>query len=169
MVTTSIVVGMAEIHVVKGNGTLCCLGLGSCIGLAVLDPIAQVGGMVHVMLPEPFAGKPIDQPGKFAKTGVIALLEEMQKLGANKSRLICAMAGGAQVFNFGNNAGKLDIGSRNIAEVENQLRSLNHKVRASDVGGNLGRTVTFVVETGEVRVKTVSQGERPLCNLRSAA
>ena len=47
-VATTLVVGMADIQVVKGGGVLSCLGLGSCIGLCALDPHAQVAGMVHI-------------------------------------------------------------------------------------------------------------------------
>lgn len=166
MTASQVVVGMSEIQVLKGSGTFCCLGLGSCIGLAVLDPVSHVAGMVHIMLPESFPGKPIPQKGKFADTGVPSLLEEVMAAGARKERLVVALAGGAQVFSFGSGTTKLDIGARNSVAVNQLLAIHKLKVIAADTGGNLGRTVTFVVETGEIRVKTVTQGERKLCNLR---
>jgi chemotaxis protein CheD len=156
---------MAEIRVLRHTGQLACLGLGSCIGLCLLDPEARVGGMVHVMLPESYPGKPVDKPGKFADTGVPDLIRLMERAGAQRGRLIAAYAGGAQVFSFGSGEGRLDIGIRNAAAVKAQIQALGLPCRSVDVGGNLGRTVTFTVETGQVRVRTVSQGERTLCTL----
>lgn len=163
-------VGMAEIYVLKASGTLQCLGLGSCIGLAVMDPSLKICGMVHIMLPEHFADKPVDKPGKFADTGIKALLEQMQREGADMRRLVMCYGGGAQVFKFG--AGtepKLDVGARNIVAVENHLRKLGAKVVGKDVGGTQGRTMLVNVETGEVRVRTVDSAERTLCQLARVA
>lgn len=168
MTATQLLVGMADIQTVKGPGLFTCLGLGSCIGFCALDPTANVAGMVHIMLPEQFRDKPVDKPGKFADTGIAALIEAMEKLGASRSRLVCAMAGGAQVFKFGANVGsRLDIGARNSAAVEAQVKKLGLKVIGKDVGGNAGRTMTLDAATGEVKVRTVSQEEKLLCRLRA--
>ena len=164
----TLLVGMAEIQVVKGDGRLTCLGLGSCIALAALDPVANVAGIVHVMLPEAFIDRTVEKPGKFADTGIPELITQMEELGAERERIVFSMVGGAQVFKFGaGTSPRLDIGARNAVAVEAHLEKLGFKCVAKDVGGNLGRTVTLTAETGEVMVKTVSQGERKLCNLRS--
>lgn len=168
MTSTQLLVGMADIHVLKGPGLFTCLGLGSCIGFCALDPVTNIAGMVHVMLPEAFPDKPVDKQGKFADTGIPALIAALEKLGANRSRLVCAMAGGAQVFKFGASvSSKLDIGARNAEAVSEQVRKLGLRVIAKDVGGNSGRTVTLDSETGEVKVRTVSQQEKLLCKLRA--
>jgi len=168
MTPTQLLVGMADIQVVKGPGCFTCLGLGSCIGFCALDPVANVAGMVHVMLPEHFKDKPNDMPGKFADTGIAALVQALEKLGASRSKLVCAMAGGAQVFKFGANvANKLDIGARNALAVDEQVKKLGLKVIARDVGGHAGRTMMLDAATGEVKVRTVSQEEKLLCRLRA--
>lgn len=162
-----LLVGMADIQVHKGSALFTCLGLGSCIGLAALDPESNVAGMVHVMLPESFKDKPVEKPGKFADTGIRELLDQMRKIGADPTRLRIAYAGGAQVFKFGSNAdSRLDVGARNGVAVEQMVRSLGFRPVAVDVGGSVGRTVMFASETGEVRVRTVAGGERVLCKLR---
>lgn len=167
MTATQMLVGMAEIHTLKGPGVFTCLGLGSCIGLCALDPVANVGGMVHVMLPELFAGRTEEKVGKFADTGVPALISALEGLGASRHRLVVAMAGGAQVFKFGSGGpSKLDIGARNQDAVDAQIKKLGLRCLGKDVGGNVGRTMTMCSETGEVRVRTVSQVERVLCKLR---
>jgi chemotaxis protein CheD len=168
MTATQLLVGMAEIHTLKGPGVFTCLGLGSCIGLCALDPVTNVAGMVHVMLPEMFTGRIEEKLGKFADTGVPALLKALESMGAQRSRLVVAMAGGAQVFKFGSGSGasKLDIGARNQVAVEAQIQRLGLRCLGKEVGGNAGRTMTLYSDTGEVKVRTVSQAERLLCKLR---
>lgn len=167
MVASAVLVGMAEIHVAKGAATFTCLGLGSCIGLVALDPVANVAGSAHIMLPEAFPNKNNDKPGKFANTAVPELLRMLEGLGAQNSRMKWAMAGGAQVFKFGGGANsRLDVGARNAAAVEQLAKQYGLQLVARDVGGTLGRTVTFTAETGVVVVRTVSQGEVELCRLR---
>lgn len=164
-----LLVGMAEIKVAKGPATFTCLGLGSCIGLVIIDEQADVCGMVHVMLPESFKDKPVDKPGKFADTGIPELIAQMEKLGASKSRMIMAYAGGAQVFKYGSDSSsRLDVGARNGEAVTKILKSMGARILASDIGGSNGRTVTVNAEDGEVRVRTVHGGEKTLCSLKRA-
>ena len=82
-------VGMADIIVITAPATLVTLGLGSCIGLVLFDTIGKVAGMAHIMLPESHcsAGAQVDKPGKFADTAVLALINEVCKQGALRSRL----------------------------------------------------------------------------------
>ncbi|MFM9872904.1 MAG: chemotaxis protein CheD [Fimbriimonadaceae bacterium] len=162
-----LLVGMAEIKVAKGPATFTCLGLGSCIGLVVMDEQADVTGMVHIMLPESFKDKPVDKPGKFADTGIPELLAQMEKLGASKSRMIMAFAGGAQVFKYGSeSSSRLDVGARNGEAVGNILKGMGARILAIDVGGSSGRTVIVNAQDGEVRVRTVHGGEKTICSLR---
>ncbi|MBS1717003.1 MAG: chemotaxis protein CheD [Armatimonadetes bacterium] len=158
---------MAEIHVLRDSGLLSCLGLGSCIGIVMLDPETGIAGMAHLMLPESFSKKPTDKPGKFVNTGIQELIGQLERAGADRHRLRVAYSGGAQVFKFGSEAGlKLDLGARNASAVKSLLDELGLDTVAIDVGGHTGRTMTFTVETGIVTVRTVTQGESVLCQLR---
>lgn len=164
---TATLVGMADIQVMKGPAFYNCLGLGSCIGLVLFDRANDITGMVHVMLPEAFASKPVDKLGKFADTGIKELMNQMVALGADTKRLVVAYAGGAQVFKFGaggNN--RMDVGARNCEAVANELRRIGLKPLAFDVGGSNGRTMTVDSATGIVKVRTVVTGERVLCNIK---
>ena len=163
---SAVLVGMAEIQVIRGRGQLTCLGLGSCIGLCGFDP-SGIAGMVHIMLPEEFNSKGVERPGKFADTGIPALLNQLENAGASRDRLDFAMAGGAQVFKFGAaSATRMDIGGRNIQATHRAIQNLGLKLVAEDTGGNSGRTVIFDIESGIYAVRTVTGGDRALCNLR---
>ena len=72
--TNSIMVGMAEVKICHTpEGVLTALGLGSCIGVCALDPVAHVTGMAHIVLPKSMGGD--TTLGKFADTGVPLLLQ----------------------------------------------------------------------------------------------
>ncbi len=133
--------GMAEIVVGKSGDTLQALGLGSCIGLLMVDKVNHIGGMVHIMLPSSSIAMKGDQPpGKFADTGVAELLKLITASGAMRQRLQVKMAGGADMFSVGGAESRLGVGQRNIEAVETELKRLGLRVDARHVGGNAGRT-----------------------------
>lgn len=170
MAKDTIVVGMTEIKVAKGAATFTCPGIGSCVAVAAYDPVADVAGVAHIMLPSSFKDRPVKRPGKFADTGIAALIAEIERAGGDSRRLMVAFAGGAQVLRPNTGAEPLvEIGPRNGQAVARALAHLRANVVASDTGGNQGRSFSFCSETGMIRVRTVTTGERPLCNLRAAA
>ena len=77
--------GIAKMGEVVFSGpeltALRALGLGSCIGLCVLDPMRKHGCLAHIMLPESRSTE-VPQPGKFADTAVDYVVSEMAARGA---------------------------------------------------------------------------------------
>ena len=141
-------VRMGEIEVSKRTGEeLVARGLGSCIGLALIDRSSGVAGMAHIVLPESNGSN--HEPGKFADLAVPALVAKMQKAGAVTRRLEAVLAGGARMFELGD----MDIGARNFAAVKAGLTRAGLRVRAADTGGNRGRTMRLTVGDFEVTVK----------------
>jgi chemotaxis protein CheD len=141
-------VRMGEIEVSKRTGEeLVARGLGSCIGLALIDRSSGVAGMAHIVLPESAGSN--SEPGKFADLAVPALVTQMQKAGAVTRRLDAVMAGGARMFELG----EMDIGARNAAAVKAGLARAGLKIRAAETGGNRGRTLRLTVGDFEVTVK----------------
>ena len=154
-------VGMAEMVVVSAPESLVTLGLGSCIGLVLYDQAAKVAGMVHIMLPDSrgAGGKALEKPGKFADTAVPALIAEVCRKGAVRSRLKAKIAGGSQMFALpGAQTDFLAVGSRNAKETEAMLQRHGIPLSASDTGGNKGRTVEFSTKTWMLTVKVLGQG-----------
>jgi chemotaxis protein CheD len=132
---------------------LSALGLGSCIGLTMHDPVLRVGGMAHVMLPDSASARTLDLPGKYADTAVPALIQALEDLGGRRSRLVVHMAGGAQMFS-GAGGGVLNIGCRNAVAVRAALQAAGMRLRAADTGGSVGRTLQLEVATGAVTVRS---------------
>jgi chemotaxis protein CheD len=124
------------------SDVLACIGLGSCIGLALVDRQRGVAALAHVMLPEASNPDP-PQPHKFADLAVPALIELALAQGAARQRLEAALVGGAAMFQFGGSG--QDIGARNEAAVKRGLDKVGVPVRAVATGGGKGRTIRINV------------------------
>ena len=143
---------------------LVALGLGSCIGVAIVDWTAQVAGLAHVVLPE--SGDRTGEPGKFADTAVPALLRMLDRAGASPRRLEAAIAGGARMFE---SSGGLDIGARNAEAVRAALAAERITVRVARTGGSQGRTVRVSLAEGLVTVRVAGDQPEPLIQRSDAA
>ncbi len=150
-------VGMADLKVCKCPDALTTLGLGSCIGVALYDPVTKVSGLLHCMLPDSTQIRNNSNVAKFADTGLDELIKQMTGQGANRARLVAKMAGGAQMFTISSNNDSLRVGERNAQAVRDKLKQLNIKLLAEDCGLNYGRTVEFYSETGKYVVKAVGK------------
>lgn len=148
--------------VVSANPTdeLMALGLGSCIGLAIIDRKAAVAGLAHIVMPESHPG---GDRGRFADTAVPALVERMRRAGAVVRRMEAAIAGGARMFDMSDS---LDIGARNEQAVRAALAQAKVVLRATETGGNQGRTIRVGVGDGVVSVRSAGQ---PAVTLLTAA
>lgn len=155
-------VGLGEIRSGANGEVLVCYGLGSCVGVSLIDPVARVGAMAHVVLPDSSLCRGALVAGKFADTALPALIAEVARLGASISRLRAKIAGGARVLNFSGSNAQLDIGARNVEAVKQALKQAGIPLAAEDTGGNYGRTVQLQTATGRVLVSTVGRGEKTL-------
>lgn len=160
-IAQELMVRMGELHTSASPGdVLTSIGLGSCIGLALVDARRPIVGLAHVMLPgagdEDVAPAP---SAKFANVAVPALLAQVKRLGAVRPQAV--LAGGAQMFSFGGEGGA-NIGARNEEAVRSALRAAGVPVRAAATGGRRGRTIRVHVDGARVTVREVAGTERLL-------
>lgn len=146
-------IGIAGLKVIAAPDKIRTV-LGSCIGIALFDRIAKVGGLAHVILPNSEQGS--GDRGKFADTATDWLLEEIIKAGAVKDRVKAKIAGGAMMFGSNVRSG---IGDRNIEAVKARLHKHAIPIAAEAVGGEKGRRMTLDPTTGSVEVQII--GEEP--------
>lgn len=159
MAENTIVLGMADLMVVSAPIKLITLGLGSCIGLVVYDSFAKIAGMAHIMLPDSRGLHASEKVGKFADTAVPAIIEEMLRKGATRSRIKAKIAGGAQMFSLpGASAEFLTVGAKNVSETKKRLARMGIALIASDTGGNKGRTIEFSTSNWMLKIKTLGKG-----------
>ena len=154
-------VGMADLKVCVSPDGLTTLGLGSCVGIALRDPMTKIGGLAHVMLPDSAAIRGGEgNIAKFANTGIAELVRQMEAKGAQKSRLTAKIAGGAMMFAFQNKSDLSRVGDRNVEAAKKKLGELGIPILAEDTGANYGRTVIFYPETGDYVIKAVGKPEK---------
>jgi chemotaxis protein CheD len=151
MAASETMVRMGELAVSSVPGhVLVSLGLGSCIGLALLDRRMGIAGLAHIVLPQS-QGHANDNPRKFADLAVPELIAQLTDLGARKVRLEAVLVGGASMFAV--SAASLEVGQRNEEAVRDLLKSLRIPVIAAATGGSKGRTIRVDVETAGVTVR----------------
>ncbi len=155
-------VGMADLKICKSPDGLTTLGLGSCVGVAVRDPVTKIGGLLHAMLPDSTVLRNNTCIEKFVDSGLDELVRQMIKAGANRSRLEAKLAGGAQMFAFQRNSDLVKVGERNAEAARKKLRAMHIKLLAEDTGLNYGRTVIYYPETGIYVIKAVGKPEKSI-------
>ena len=151
-----VTVGIADMKVSsRGEDTLITYALGSCLGIAVHDPVARVGGLLHVMLPlsELDAAKAQANPAMFVDTGVPALFRACYALGGVKARMVVKVAGGASSAAPGE-ADQFQIGRRNLLTLRKLLWKNGVLLQGEAVGGHqVSRTMALAVGDGRVSLK----------------
>lgn len=152
-------VGMADLNVCVSPDRICTLGLGSCVGIALRDPVTKIGGLAHIMLPDSSTIRNNSNIPKFADTGIEELVKQVTRKGANRSRLVAKIAGGAQMFGFNSNSEMVRVGERNVQATKKKLAELRIPILAEDTGKNFGRTVIFYPETGDFVIRAVGKQE----------
>ncbi|HXN46399.1 MAG TPA: chemotaxis protein CheD [Bryobacteraceae bacterium] len=143
------------------ESVLATYALGSCIAVAIHDPVAGVGGLLHFMLPESSLNpeKASQNPFMFADTGVPLLFRTAYGLGAEKRRLVVRVVGGAQVMD---EHGVFNIGKRNHVALRKILWKAGVMVHAEEVGGNTSRTVRLEVATGRFWIRGPGMEDREM-------
>jgi chemotaxis protein CheD len=147
---SSLVVGIGDCLVSDDpESTLITYALGSCIAVVIHDPVTNVGGLLHYMLPESSLdeNKARQRPYMFADTGIPLLFQSAYRLGAVKSRLDVAVLGGAQVMDTSET---FNIGKRNHLALRKIFWKAGVLVRHEDVGGALSRTVRLEIASGRI-------------------
>lgn len=153
----TIKVGMADLNICKEPDMITTLGLGSCIGIAVYDPVVKVGGLAHIMLPDSTQMRNNSNIAKFADTGIEELVKRVTAAGANKRRLVAKIAGGAKMFQVSGMSTIGNVGERNAQASRIKLKQLGIPLLAEDTGLNYGRTVELYPATGEFYIKAVGK------------
>ena len=153
-------VGMADLNVCVSPNAITTLGLGSCVGIVLYDPLKKIAGMVHIMLPDSTKILNNENKAKFADTGIDLLIRQLVAIGADRRVLNAKIAGGAQMFAFSANNDMMRIGERNVEATKLKLQQLGIVIKAEDTGSNYGRTIEFYPENGMLLIKSVGKEKK---------
>ncbi|MEP6779776.1 MAG: chemotaxis protein CheD, partial [Gemmatimonadaceae bacterium] len=150
------VVGVADLKVSNNiEDRLVTYALGSCLGIAVYDPVARVGGLLHVMLPNGSMDpeKMEQNPAMFVDSGVPLLFKECYRLGARKERMTIKVAGGSHSGDTDEDD-RYQIGKRNLVTLRKLLWKNSVMLHAQETGGvQVSRTMWLDIATGDLTLK----------------
>lgn len=153
-------VGVGALAVVQHPKFLMTAALGSCIGLAVWDPVLKQGGLAHIMLPIPLETSAPGMEFRFASCAVPELVSILVTKGSPRRRLQAKMAGGSAMFR--GDTILATVGERNVTEVKRQLGLLNVPLVAEDTGERHARTVEIHLDSGLFVVRSYLYGIKNL-------
>ncbi|QLA16405.1 chemotaxis protein CheD [Desulfolutivibrio sulfoxidireducens] len=149
-----IIVGISDMRIGnRKNQILVTHSLGSCLGLAVYDHEAGVGGLIHCLLPMARESRKSHEtnPCMYVNTGVPHMIKSMYAKGARKERLVIKAAGCGRMMNISN---VFDTGAANLTALAKLLGLNDLRLSGSDTGGSIPRTVRLHLETGRVVVSS---------------
>lgn len=153
-----IIVGIADMKMARREGVLITYALGSCIGIALYDPMIHLGALIHIMLPE--LGTMADKNlYKYADTGLRETIRKMTTFGGVRGRMRAKIAGGAKMFEMKGSHDLGNIGERNAISVKEILREEGIRLIGEDTGANYARTMSMDVSSGKVKIKTFGRPE----------
>ncbi len=152
--TTPIAVVQGEFHISDDPAALMSTVLGSCVAVCLHDPVCNIGGMNHFLLP---FGKEegTNRPVRYGLFAMEMLINALLKAGAKKSRLQAKLFGGAKI-----SVELRDIGQTNAVFAREYLATEGIQCLAESLGGQNARRLMFRPATGQARMLIV-----PLTNI----
>ena len=152
------VVGIADMMVSADPAAeIITYSLGSCLGITVYDPVRQVGGLLHVMLPTAanvlHAGQAASNPLMYVDTGVPKFLNALLRQGADKGRLEIKVCGGAHLQFLIDADPGFRVGEHNYQAFRRLLSQNGLNLKAEDVGGDHPRTMSLAIDSGDVFIR----------------
>lgn len=147
-------VGIADYKIASAPNTLVTLGLGSCVGICIYDINKRVGALAHILLPSK------DDYGikggfdlKYADVTLPTVIDELLSQGCKIKNMRAVIVGGGNMFKCNSKPLTESIGYKNQESVRKILSSYNIPIVREDTGGEVGKTVYFDTNTGDVYVK----------------
>lgn len=136
--------------------------LGTCVGVTLCDNEARVGGLLHILLPEP-TGSDMNYPAEtYASTGMPNFIDAMCKKGASKENMTACIAGGALVGPVSEMDLSLDIGGRSTEIVLSVLKQEGIPVSRMEAGGFFACKLTLSLNTFETVIEPLVDGDMPV-------
>lgn len=129
--------------------------LGSCVGVVIVDKVAQVGGLLHILLPEPVAKAAVDEPEKYASTAMPLFIEALTHKGATIENMVACVAGGSLVGQVSLMDLNLDIGGKSAEIAEKYLALEKIKIKNVETGGYLSTQISLDLSNFECKIEPI--------------
>lgn len=130
--------------------------LGSCIAACIWDPLINIGGMNHFLLPVKAgedvsmdSNKIISEATRYGNFAMESLINALLTKGASRQRLRAKVFGAGNVMKQ-----RLTVGEKNIAFILDYLGQENIELVSQDLGGRTARKVLFDPLSGRAWVRS---------------
>jgi putative nucleotidyltransferase with HDIG domain len=130
--------------------------------LALQCETTGVGGIIHLLLPEPTTPLAGAQPEKYAASGLPLFIEALTNAGAQRASLAATIAGGALVGPLSRQDLDLDIGGRTVEVTKKILNEENIRIVQSETGGFFTCCLNLDMSNGQVEIEPAGQSK--LCD-----
>lgn len=145
-------VPIGKLEVINTKCNLTATAIGSCLVITLYDTRHRIGAMAHAMLPSyPRTADAELKDATYINNAIDEMLRRMYSNGSKKEDLEVKLVGGANMFGIVSS----DIGKENVISAKKKLEKEGIKIVGECVGGSMGRSVEFSVETGIVTVRTI--------------
>lgn len=135
------------------NPTVVTTVLGSCVTVTFYCRARKIGAIFHAIMPvmpDKEKNDPARNNYKYVDTSIQYIIRSLYSRGIKHNQIEAKVFGGAQAIFTGD----IKPGPTNIRVAFEILTAHKIKILASDVGGDKGRNLAFITDTGEVFVKT---------------
>ena len=127
--------------------------LGSCVAVCLFDPVEQIGGMNHILLPGKADLRHYNVVSRYGINAMELLINTMMNLGSRRYPLVAKIFGGAHVLPAISQEN--GIGRKNVDFVQEFLHTEAIPITSQDTGGFEARKIYFHTDTGEVLLKRI--------------
>ncbi len=152
----TLIVGIGEFAATASPNRIASYGLGSCVGIVLYAPRARYGALAHALLPRHTENSYALRSAKYADCAVELMYRHVIESGCDTQGLVAKLAGGSAMFDDLYRQGQQGIGQRNLEAARETLDNLGIAIAGEDVGGNIGRSMIFDLESGLVTIRTLT-------------
>lgn len=129
--------------------------LSSCVGLAIYDRQSRLGGMLHILLPEPVSEVPDYHAPYYACTGIPAFVDAMVEQGACIETMEAFIAGGAVVDSFLAHDVSINFAYKTVEITLSVLKKLGVGIKTLEASGVNPFCLTFRLDTGACSIEPI--------------
>jgi putative nucleotidyltransferase with HDIG domain len=153
-------------YIVSGEHKILKALLGSCVGVAIYDQESRVGGLIHLLLPEPASLGSSWSPGSYVTSGLPLFIDNLLQAGAKPKNLVAVIAGGALFGRISQHDIALNIGGRCVEKVHAILQERHIPIIKEESCGFSAAILTLDTTGWQSEITTRFEAPAPAHELR---
>ena len=153
-----IILKPAEIYVGE-QPAIVTTTLGSCVSMIFFHQGHHLGAISHALLPTSH-GQENGQENRFkyVDSSFLWMLERFQSWGIKTQQIQVKLFGGAELLEYDKGDSQMvTVGQQNIKKALELIETHGLNLKASNLGGEMGRKIFFYTDSGIVLVKNIEK------------